>query len=109
MRARDAATHASLLGGNLARRQVRNATSHATGTLVLAGKLERRILLRASYKGKDHSASLRKDGYISYAGKRFPSPTAAAVAIVGRNVNGWRFWNYQAGPKGWVPLSELRK
>lgn len=109
MRERDSARHASLLGGGLARRQVRKATALATGTRVLAGRLERRIPLRAEYKGRIYVASLRKDGYISCAGELYESPSAAARAVTRHHVNGWRFWQYRKAGKEWVWLAELRK
>lgn len=109
MRDHDAMRYASLLGGNVARRQIRKATASAHGTRVLKGRLEKRIQLRAEYKGQRYRASLLKDGHISYAGDKYPSPTAAARAIVGRNVNGWRFWHYQKSRLGWIPLADLRK
>ncbi|HEU4991135.1 MAG TPA: hypothetical protein VFT52_01385 [Luteimonas sp.] len=109
MREHDAGRHADLLGGHLARRRVRKATAKAQGTRVLDGRLERRIALKAEYKGKRYLATLRKDGFIACGGEKYPSPTAAAHRIVGRNVNGWRFWHYRNGAKGWVPLDQLRK
>lgn len=109
MRDHDSSRHAALLGGNLVRRRVRKAASQGKGTLVLAGKLQRRIPLRANYKGKRHTASLRKDGFISIGQELFESPTAAARSITGRTVNGWQFWQYRKASKGWCPLAELRK
>jgi hypothetical protein len=108
MRERDSARHASLLGGHLARKRVKKAVSKGHGTLVLAGKLDRRIRLRGTYKGTQYLASLRRDGYISYDGDLYESPTSAAKAVVGRAVNGWQFWQYRVPRKGWVPLATLR-
>lgn len=76
--------------------------------MVLAGSIDRRVVLRADYKGKRYLATLRKDGQVSYGGTPYGSPTAAAKAVVGRAVNGWRFWHYKKGAF-WVPLAELRK
>ncbi|TYT25555.1 hypothetical protein FZO89_04360 [Luteimonas viscosa] len=110
IRQHDSAKYASLFGGGLARRQVRKATASAKGTLVLAGRLEKRIPLRAEYKGKIYTAALRKDGYISYSGDLYESPSAAGRAVVGAgHINGWAFWKYRKTGKGWVRLSELRK
>lgn len=109
MQERDRLNHASLLGGGIARRLVRNATSKSRGTLVLKGRLEGRKRLRAVRKGRKYTATLRKDGYITYAGKKYPSPSAAAYAVVRRHVNGWLFWEYRVPRKGWRPLAELRK
>ena len=109
MRVHDAQNHASLLGGSAARRKDRKALEKSRGTLVLAGWLDQRKQLRGTYKGKEYVASLRKDGYISSAGQKYSSPSAAATAVVGRPVNGWRFWHYRVPRKGWSPLTELRK
>jgi hypothetical protein len=98
---------ARLLGGVLARNRRRKKTAAAKGSLVLAGLVERRLTLRADYKGQRYLAALRKDGYISCGGELYPSPSAAK-AIVGRAANGWRFWQYKKGAQ-WVPLAELRK
>ncbi|HEY0974400.1 MAG TPA: DUF2924 domain-containing protein [Solimonas sp.] len=46
---------------------------------------------RATYKGQQYIA-LVKDGALVMNGKRYTSPSAAAVAITGNPVNGWRFW-----------------
>lgn len=47
---------------------------------------------RADYKGKTFTAVV-KDGTLEMSdGKKFTTPSAAAVSITGGNVNGWRFW-----------------
>lgn len=109
MREHDSARHASLLGGHIARRRVQKATRESQGTLVLAGKLEKMIRLRADFKEQRHWATLRKNGYIAFDGVMYPSPSAAARSITKRAANGWKFWHYRAGNKGWVPLAGLRK
>lgn len=72
---------------------------------MLAGLVERRLALRADHKGQRYQAALRKDGYVSYEGELYASPSAAAEAVVGRAANGW---HYRKGAQ-WVPLGELRK
>ena len=63
---------------------------------------------RATYKGQQHSA-LVKDGALVMNGKRFTSPSAAAVAITGNPVNGWRFWECLApGSVKWKLAADLR-
>lgn len=99
---------ARLLGGTMARNRRRKKTAAAKGSLVLAGLVERRLALRADYKGQRYLAALRKDGFISCGGELYPSPSAAARAVVGRAANGWRFWQYKKGAQ-WVPLGELRR
>jgi hypothetical protein len=50
---------------------------------------------------------MKKNGEVSYARESFSSPTGAARKVVGRAVNGWRFWHYRAGGE-WVPLARIR-
>jgi hypothetical protein len=99
---------ARLLGGTIATKRRRKKAASGKGTLVLAGCVDKRINLRAEYKGERYRATLRKDGYISSQGSLYESPTAAAKEIVGRAVNGWWFWHFRKGQE-WVRLSELRK
>jgi hypothetical protein len=99
---------AMLLGNFFQRNRVRRKTAAASGSLVLAGLVDRRLHLRAEYKGVRYRASLLKNGHVSYLKRKYVSPSAAAKAIVGRAVNGWRFWKYQRPRKGWVELRELR-
>jgi len=106
----DATRRATLLGGIFQRNRVRRKTASSSGSLVLAGLVDRRVALRARYKGASYRASLLKSGHVSYAREQYVSPTAAAKEIVGRNVNGWRFWKYRHPQKRvWVELRELRR
>jgi hypothetical protein len=105
-RARDEA--ATLLGGRFASHRRKSKARGAKGTLILAGLVEKRLVLQASHKGKRYRAALRRNGQISYKGKLFSSPSSVAKVILGRGVNGWHFWHYR-NPKGeWVRLSELK-
>jgi hypothetical protein len=105
-RARDEA--ATLLGGRFVSHRRKSKARGAKGTLILAGLVEKRLVLRASHKGKRYRASLRRNGQISYKGKLFSSPSSVAKVILGRAANGWHFWHYR-NPKGkWVRLSELK-
>lgn len=86
---------------------------------VLAQYLDKRVHIRFRYKGKLYIAHVPKDGWISFAaesaeakrfqGKEFKSPSAAASAITGRAMNGWKHWKYERSPGEWVLLNELRK
>lgn len=49
-------------------------------------------LFRATYKGKTYSASVKDGRWIDADGVARTSPSEAASAISGTNVNGWRFW-----------------
>jgi len=65
--------------------------------------------LRARYKGKMYRATIRRDGRIRHDGVIYDSPSAAAIAVVGHNFNGWQFWKYERAPGDWVPLTALRR
>ena len=108
MRDEDADRRARLLGGHVARRRRRQKTAKARGTLVLAGVVERRILLKAWRKGWEYRAALRKDGYISYEGELYESPSAAAKAALKHPCGGWQFWHFKGKNGDWTPLGELR-
>jgi hypothetical protein len=54
-------------------------------------------VLTVRYKGTEYRATVKSNGYLSLHGRDYPSPTAAAVAVTGGNVNGWRFWKVATG------------
>jgi hypothetical protein len=93
----------------VARRLRRRRTRDARGSLVLAGLVERRMELRARWKGQRFKATLRRDGYISFKGRKYESPSAAAAKAVGHAANGWVFWHYRLAPRRWVRLGNLRR
>jgi hypothetical protein len=63
---------------------------------------------RATYKGRAYSARVEA-GALVLEGKRFPSPSAAAVSITGSAVNGWRFWEARLpGQAGWRIIDSMR-
>jgi len=105
----DADRRARILGGHVARRLRRRRTRNAKGSVVLAGLVERRISLRAKSRGRVFKATLRRDGYVSFRGEKFESPSAAAAKAVGHAANGWKFWQYRVASRQWVPLGELRR
>lgn len=64
--------------------------------------------LRARYKGREHTAKIEDDQWVSFSGKSINSPSAAASAITGNNVNGLRFWEANLpGKSTWVRLDFL--
>lgn len=109
MSATDADRRATILGSHAVRQRRRTKTADATGTLVLVGLVERGMPLKGHYKGKTYRATLRKDGYISFKGRLYDSPSAAAMRVIKHSANGWAFWHYKEGPKNWPPLSNLRR
>lgn len=48
--------------------------------------------LRAVYKGESYMGQIVEGQWIDPSGNVFSSPSAAASAITGNNVNGLRFW-----------------
>jgi len=48
--------------------------------------------LRARYKRRLHQAKIQQDRWFDEKGHEQSSPSAAAAAITGTNVNGLRFW-----------------
>jgi hypothetical protein len=64
--------------------------------------------LRARHKGKEFTASIENDQWISNSGNSENSPSAAASAITGNNVNGLRFWEARLPSKtNWARLDLL--
>lgn len=64
---------------------------------------------RATYKGQQH-VGMVQNGALVLNGKRFSSPSAAAVAITSSPVNGWMFWEcLLPGTTKWKTIADLRK
>src|SRR5687768_7340745 len=71
----------------------------------------RRHRLRGRHKGKFIRARVRSNGMITiwgHPGRKFNSPSLAAIHVLKRNANGWQFWRYERSPGEWVPLTQLR-
>jgi hypothetical protein len=65
--------------------------------------------LRARHKGETHFGRV-EDGALVVRGKRYASPSPAAIAITGTSINGWKFWEYRRfGSTGWSIIDGLRK
>ena len=65
--------------------------------------------LRGVHKGKIHRARARRDGTVSYNGKKYSSLSLAAYAAVKRSMNGWWFWQVERGRGNWVRLTKIRR
>ena len=63
---------------------------------------------RASYKGDIYNGKVDKNSlYIN--GKYYNTPSLAAVAITGYNVNGWRFWKVRLpNQSNWKTMDSFR-
>ena len=64
---------------------------------------------RAPYKGQTYTAEIKNGQWVSADGVTHKSPSEAAVAITGKNWNGWRFWHCKRpGDTGWQLIDGLR-
>ena len=64
---------------------------------------------RANYKGQTIAGKV-ESGALVVDGKRFDSPSSAAVSITGNMVNGWIFWECRLpGKMTWQMIKALRK
>ena len=64
---------------------------------------------RANYKGQTYLARV-ENGAMVLNGKKFDSPSAAAVSITDNPVNGWHFWQCRLpGQASWQMIKALRK
>jgi hypothetical protein len=107
----DASEHLGMLLGTPASFAPKLRVGSHTAKAVLASYSSRPFRLRGTYKGKVLKARVLRNGVISFAGKRFRSPSMAALAALPtrRAINGWWFWKYERGPGDWVRLKELRR
>ena len=105
----DADRRARLIGGFVEIRRQKTKAKKAGGTKSLAGIFNKRVTLKATYKGKQNQASLRKDGTIMYKNKIYTSPTAVAKIVTKRKtISGWSFWNYKDHKNEWIKLKMLK-
>jgi hypothetical protein len=88
----------------------RQPSAAAPGDWIVKGvRFPARTELRATYKGQTYLGRV-EGGALVLSGKRFDSPSAAAVSITRNPVNGWRFWEARLpGQAGWTILESLRK
>jgi len=64
---------------------------------------------RTQYKGQEYIGRVQ-NGALVVNGKRYSSPSAAAVAITGNAVNGWRFWECKLPDSSrWRLAASLRR
>ena len=64
---------------------------------------------RAKYKGQTYRGKVQNCCLV-VDGKRFDSPSPAAIDITGNSVNGWRFWECRLpGDSSWQMIQSLKK
>jgi Protein of unknown function (DUF2924) len=85
-----------------------NAIPAAGGWVVKNVRFPAGTEFRAVYKGRTYLGRVEGEA-LTLNGKRFDSPSAAAVDITGSPTNGWRFWQCRLpGQSQWRPLDTLR-
>jgi hypothetical protein len=63
---------------------------------------------RGRYKGRVYEAQV-SDGALVYAGKRFDTPSRAAMEITDSQTDGWKFWECRRpGDSAWTMIKSLR-
>ena len=64
---------------------------------------------RANYKGRTYLARV-EGGALILSGVKYDSPSAAAMSITTKPVNGWTFWECRLpGQAGWKNIKGMRK
>ena len=93
--------------GELFSRKVIESKSIGEHRKSLKGAVERRTLIYRTYKGREYKAILTPAGTFVLKGKKFKSPTGAAMSITKRPANGWRFWYIRNKHGEWIRLKDL--
>jgi predicted CopG family antitoxin len=64
---------------------------------------------RATHRGKPISGRVEA-GALVVNGKRYETPSAAAVAVTETSVNGWKFWECRLpGSSSWQLIASMRR
>lgn len=89
--------------------------------LIEAGIISSPFSIHARFKGELFNATVDKDGFIIFSGKRYTSLSIAGgivrASISGkpadgldyRRVNGWSFWKFFDATKTERPIDDLRR
>jgi hypothetical protein len=82
---------------------------HRAGDWVAKGvRFPQGTQVRGRYKGQLYLAEV-KDGALMLEGKRYDSPSSAAMAITKTPTNGWTFWEVKLPGQGdWHSMKDLR-
>jgi predicted CopG family antitoxin len=100
-----------LLGlGQSKAKATKEATGHSPNDWIAKGvRFPANTEFRANYKGQVRTGRV-EGGALAVNGQRYASPSAAAVAITGSPVNGWRFWECRfPGKSTWQLIESFRR
>jgi hypothetical protein len=99
-----------VLGLSQAKNYRPNGVLPSTGEWVSKGvRFPSGTEFRATYKGETYHGKVEA-GALLVNGKRFDSPSAAAVSITENPVNGWTFWECRfPGQSRWRMIKAFRK
>jgi hypothetical protein len=88
---------------------VRSAGKRQPALLALGDRMPE--VLKVTFKGNEHVATVGVDGSIVVIGieQTFNSPSRAGKAVAGREVDGWTFWSYLKEDGNLEKLDALRK
>ncbi|MBX2994865.1 MAG: DUF2924 domain-containing protein [Bdellovibrionaceae bacterium] len=74
--------------------------------LVAIGIVSTRLI--GTYKGRTYRATVDRDGWVRYKGKKHPSLSAAGAAARKTPTNGWLFWKFKDKNGKWQRCDTLR-
>jgi len=97
------------LGQSKANQTTEEATTSTNDWVAKGVRFPSATEFRANYKGQIRMGRV-ENGALIVNGKSYDSPSAAAVAITGGAVNGWRFWECRLpGKSSWQLIESLRR
>jgi hypothetical protein len=86
------------------------AVAAQSGALIKGVFFPNKTEFRATHKGRTFMARIEGGVWVDSSGKVRTSPSEAAIAITGKNWNGWRFWSCRRpGESSWTLLNDLRE
>lgn len=101
----------------MAERRDAEGKNKVLSTLISAGALKAPLKLEKVYRGEKITGRVESDGTVSFAGKSYPTPSAAGAAARAAILktkklpatNGWDFWSFRDQAGNLQPLGSLRK
>ena len=95
--------------GLAAKAQQKTLSTNSNGAWVAKGvRFPEGTEFRGQYKGRGYSAAV-EHGALVYDGKRYSSPSPAAMAITNTQTDGWKFWECRRpGELAWTKIKTLR-